>query len=927
MGIVKLPVSIGLYLGVLFSVNLSAQQTEVQYLSGTDKDNTVTWDFFCTAGMNSGKWSTIQVPSNWEMQGFGAYNYGQADTFHNEQGLYRHRFNVPGHWQKGKQVYIVFEGSMTDTEVKINGKLAGPVHQGAFYRFTYNISSLLNYTQGNLLEVTVNKESSNPSLNRAERRADYWLFGGIFRPVYLEAFPDQYINHVAIDAKADGSFLMNIRKYGEHLNNTIEAQLQTTDGKPFGQPLKAAFIPGSNIIQLKGLFNNPKLWSPEFPNMYQVVITLKNGQKKLHEKKQKFGFRTVEVQLGKGVFVNGKKIMLRGVCRHTFWPLSGRCSSKELSITDVNNIKDMNMNAVRMSHYPPDQHFLDVCDSLGLFVLNELAGWQNYYDTETGKRLVKAMVERDVNHPSIIMWDNGNEGGFNRELRNEYALYDPQQRVVIEPWAKLNGFDTKHYPKYRYVVNALDTGNHIFLPTEFLHGLFDGGHGSGLNDYWNLMLTKPLAAGGFLWVYADEGIVRKDKKDSVDTHGNQAPDGILGPFHEKEGSYFTIRDIWSPVQFLPVEVSAGFDGKFTVINRFLYTNFNQCRFSYELVKLPKTLKDSVLLKTKGNIQPTSIAAGDSGRLDIGTLPNLKDYDVLYITATDPHGRLINTWSWNITKPEIFAAAIVTATNDKITVTEQDTLLMIASGITKVTFNKHTGLLNEVWRNNRRLSLNNGPIFAGTQVTLKDFKHSTSGQNHTISITFTNNSNQQWTMLPGGWLQLDYSYMPVGKTDFAGISFSYPEELVKGATLVANGPYHVWKNRLRGPQFGVFKKKYNNTVTGESWDYPEFKGYYSNFYAVEIQTSEMPFTIVSATEDLFLHMFTPQGPKYAAGGSKFAKGGTTPAFPSGNLSVLHGISAIGTKFSMAEEEGPEGLKNDYGENGKQLKGRLYFRFGE
>ena len=105
---------------VLILTNSKAQQTEIQYLSGTGKDHTVTWDFFCTKGTNSGKWSTIPVPSNWELQGFGAYNYGQTDTFHNEQGQYKFEFKVPKTW-KNKRVYIVFEGSMTDTEVKING--------------------------------------------------------------------------------------------------------------------------------------------------------------------------------------------------------------------------------------------------------------------------------------------------------------------------------------------------------------------------------------------------------------------------------------------------------------------------------------------------------------------------------------------------------------------------------------------------------------------------------------------------------------------------------------------------------------------------------------------------------------------------------------------------------------------------------------
>jgi beta-galactosidase/beta-glucuronidase len=378
------------FLSVLFfpvTLFLYSQETEVMYLSGTDKDHMVQWDFFCTSGRNSGTWSKIGVPSNWELQGFGTYHYGRPDLAANEKGLYKYEFSVSGKW-KNKKVYLVFEGSMTDTEVRINGKIAGPVHQGAFYRFKYDISDLLNYDGNNLLEATVSKESANESINRAERTSDYWVFGGIFRPVYLEAVPVQFIDRVAINSKADGSFHLDVFTEGKGRVTTLDAQVQTMDGKPFGAVLAAGLGKNQNTVSVKGQFINPSLWNPEFPVLYQVVVRLKNGKNVLHQITQKFGFRTVEVRTGDGIYVNDQKILFKGVCHHTFWPSSGRTSSKQLAIEDVNLMKDMNMNAVRMSHYPPDQYFLDVCDSLGLFVLDELAGWQNFYDTPTAKRLV-----------------------------------------------------------------------------------------------------------------------------------------------------------------------------------------------------------------------------------------------------------------------------------------------------------------------------------------------------------------------------------------------------------------------------------------------------------------------------------------------------------------------------------------------------------
>src|SRR5436305_7434229 len=143
------------------------------------------------------------------MQGFRTYNYYQDKQNPDEQGLYKHNFRI-GPQYKGKKIFIVFDASMTDTEVKVNGKSAGPIHQGSFYQFKYDITDLVDFTKSNLLEVTVSKHSANNSVNRAERKADFWLFGGIFRPVYLEILPQTFIQRVAIDAKATGDFNMQV---------------------------------------------------------------------------------------------------------------------------------------------------------------------------------------------------------------------------------------------------------------------------------------------------------------------------------------------------------------------------------------------------------------------------------------------------------------------------------------------------------------------------------------------------------------------------------------------------------------------------------------------------------------------------------------------------------------------------------------------
>ena len=158
------------------------------YLSGTGIDDTKTWEFRCTGGQNSGAWKKIEVPCNWELQGFGDYTYGRwytvkGATPSDEEGTYRHRFDVPKQWN-GQRVLLWFDGVMTDTEVFINGQSAGDMHQGGFYRFGYDITPLLQFGRRNLLEVKVAKHSANASINAAERKADWWK-----RPIRQQATP------------------------------------------------------------------------------------------------------------------------------------------------------------------------------------------------------------------------------------------------------------------------------------------------------------------------------------------------------------------------------------------------------------------------------------------------------------------------------------------------------------------------------------------------------------------------------------------------------------------------------------------------------------------------------------------------------------------------------------------------------------------
>ena len=909
-----------------------SQQKQIQYLSGTDNNHTISWDFFCTGGRNSGHWTKIPVPSNWEQQGFGSYNYGRDYKtygknfrFADEKGLYKYSFAVPSAW-KNKRVFIVFEGSMTDTDVKINGKSAGKIHQGAFYRFRYDITDKLNYGANNLLEATVSKMSADASVNNAERLADYWILGGIFRPVYLEAVPGEYIDYVAIDAKADGSFAMRTFVKGLSGAKTIVADIIDAKGKAVGT-ISSKANANDSVIELRTKINNALQWTAETPNLYKVVVSLKNGSSTIYQTSEKFGFRTIEVRKGDGIYLNGVQIKMKGVNRHVWWPETGRCVNPEIDLADVQLIKEMNMNAVRCSHYPPDISFLKKCDSLGLYVLDELAGWQKFYSTSAGKPLVKEMVTRDLNHPCIIFWDNGNEGGTNKELDDDFDKWDFSKRTVIHPHHRpgnaFNGIDCNHYEDYYSTKNILNDSL-IYMPTEFLHSQDDGGAGSGMADFWELHWNAKRSGGGFIWALLDEGIVRTDHNNVIDANGLNANDGIVGAHREKEGSFFALREIFSPVKILMKELPQNFSGNIELENRYHFTDLSQCSFQWALVNYRKPFESltGYTVEKRGTASSSSIAPTQKGTLNLQLPHDFKNYDALMLAAFDPFKKEIYKWTWKIKSNEDLLAGVLTANDSTTSFTETDTTYTLRGGENLVTLNKRTGMLagtkNAAMDN---LSFSKGPVLVQGTSNLTEGKHYKEGNSDVVEFTYDGNLKYaKWKMFGSGWVSLEYEYQLNGSYSFAGISFNYPENFILGAKWLGKGPYRQWKNRTAGTPVNVWENLYNNTQTGYyPLIYPEFKGYYGDITWMEFNTVEGKFYVASKDTGLYIRLFDFYG---LTGPKPF------PELPVGNISFLDCIPPMGTKLALNISANTTALgpQSEPTKINGPIKRTVYFYFG-
>ena len=914
------------FLGCQMGLLVWAQESERLYLSGTGPDDTKTWEFRCSGGMNSGKWGKIEVPSCWELQGYGEYTYGR---FYRTKGLrpstetgrYRTSFKAP----KGDVYKLVFEGSMTDTQVWIDGQQVGPIHQGGFTEFSYDITPFVRPGKKQTLEVLVSKESANASVNSAERRADWWLFGGIYRPVYIEVLPKEYIEHVSIDARANGEIYAQVKTQPASVSESVALSIN-------GQPVSYDKSKGCWV------YPNPKTWDPEHPNLYTATFTLDNG----HSFTQKIGFRTIEVRPYDGIYLNDTKLLVKGTNRHCFHPETGRSLSKAMSLEDGLLLKQMNMNAVRC-HYPSDRHFLEVCDSLGLLYFDELAGWQTHYDDTTAVRMTHEMVKRDVNYPCIFIWSNGNEGGWNRTVDSLFGQLDIQHRHVVHPWSDFGDIDTHHYPAYQTGTYRLHNGQKIFMPTEFLHGKYDKGQGAALEDMWGHWTRSPLFAGGFIWAYVDEAVRRTDLptgkskgkvfgqkgfdiKDCIlDSDGGHGPDGCLDPYRQPEASFYTIREVWSPIYIDRLHVGPSFDGRVLVSNRFLFTHLKDCKMDWRV----KDLQDKVLVA--GSVSLPAIAPGESGYAHFELPTEFRKGEVLELRAFDHQGKEVCHWTAPIHRAD------------------EQTCISFASApsskVASITFNEQ-GIFTKDGLE--------GPFPVGMKIQVR--KHTQRVEaDGTIVNTFWYKGgidSIQWRQTPDGLLHMDAVMLNDERghglapffTDESkwqlGLTFNYPEEKVDSVSWVGRGPYRVWRNRLKGQQFGLWKMAYNNTATGEYNAptppvYPEFKGYRSDLRWMEMQDKEgSSWRVATLNEGLYLRLFTPVEPVDQTPGEMGGLQETAPRkqersmvrFPEGDISFLLSIPPI-QSYKPLEQLGPlsqpDNIRIKSGDEGFHI--RLIFDF--
>jgi len=284
---------------------------------------------------------------------------------------------------------------------------------------------------------------------------------------------------------------------------------------------------------------------------------------------------------------------------------------------------------------------------------------------------------------------------------------------------------------------------------------------------------------------------------------------------------------------------------------------------------------------------------------------------------------LNTWSWPLKSPELKAKELVPVSSaQKPDFKENGNDLMIKAGHLNFVFNKGDGTIQQIKQGDKLIPLSNGPLFISRDQKVKQVSSHFEGNNFLIETVYDNKDAVRWIIHGDGLADLEVSYEPGNNSLFAGITFNYPDENVAGMKWLGNGPFRVYKNRMKGTEFGVWEKAYNNTITGESgYIYPEFKGYHSEVYWAKIIGKNVPdFKVFIWSKDIFLRILTPAEPK--------APAKARMEYPKGDISFLHSINAIGTKFSDPPVSGPQSVPSQFSSakiHGGKLSMKITFDF--
>jgi beta-galactosidase len=645
-----------------------------QCLNGTWKFNWVKSpdmrpvDFYKT-DFNVSYWDSIEVPSNWQMKGYGkpiytnitypfvknppyimtpAYSGWTNNELPNPVGSYRRNFEVPNNWDS-REVYIHFAGVQSAMYVWVNGKKVG-YSQGGMTPAEFNITPYLQ-KGSNTLAVEVYQWSDGSYFEDQ----DFWRLAGIFRDVFIYATPKFHIRDFFVYSDLNDDFTSATLKTDLSFANmgykgavSVEGYL-LKDGQDYKgeKPVYVKQLGAPEVnkklseLSIDTKVDHPELWSAEIPNLYQVVLVLKNASgETLEVVASPFGFRKIEIKDSQ-LWVNGKSVLLKGVNRHDLDPVNGRYIPYESMLQDVKLFKQFNINTVRTSHYPNHPDFYKLCDRYGIYMVSEAdlethgfgydegsLGHEPKWEKGHVDRVV-SMVETFKNHPAIIIWSLGNEAGKGINFfacRKAALQLDSTRPIHYQGYNEVADIESIMYPGVEYLD---EIGARIdpkpFFVCEYAHAM--GNAVGNLQEYWDVIENHKRLIGGCIWDWVDQGLQKEipgkpgeyffayggDYGDRP-TDWNFCANGLTTPDRSITPKMEEVKKVYQYIGIKPKDI---LNGKISIKNKYQFINLNKFDLCWEL-----TCDGGVI--EAGNLTTLDIEPGEMAEVTLPfTKPQLK----------------------------------------------------------------------------------------------------------------------------------------------------------------------------------------------------------------------------------------------------------------------------------------------------------------
>ncbi|MEP7093392.1 MAG: glycoside hydrolase family 2 TIM barrel-domain containing protein, partial [Flavobacterium sp.] len=588
-------------------------------------------------------WKELQVPSNWELNGYGipiytniTYPFERNPPFINHSdnpvGSYKKDFILPENW-KNRHVYLHFEAGTSAMYIWVNGEKVGYT-ENTKSPAEFDISKYLKPGK-NDLAVEVYRWSDGSYLEDQ----DFWRLSGIDRNVYLYstdnirisdffAKPDLDSNYKNGSLSVDVS-LKNLTSSTVN-NQKLTAKLVDASGQNiFVKELNVNF--GGNKTQTVNFTQNvssPKLWSSEAPNLYTLLLTLKNENGSIIESTStQIGFRKVELKDGQ-LLVNGVRLMVHGVNIHEHNPVTGHYQDETTMMKDIKLMKELNINSVRCSHYPNNILWVKLCNKYGLYLVDEAnieshgmgVEGQTFMNPKTHPAYlpewreahldrIYSLVERDKNAPSVILWSLGNECANGPVFHEAYKWIKKRDntRLVQFEQAKENentDIVCPMYPTIAYMKEyaARKEVSRPYIMCEYSHAM--GNSNGNFQEYWDIIRSSKNMQGGFIWDWVDQGFETKDEagrkywayggdmgSQNYTNDENFCHNGLVWPDRTPHPGAFEVKKVYQDILFQAVDIK---NGVIEIINDFGFTNLNNYNFKYQVLENGKSIKEGTI---------------------------------------------------------------------------------------------------------------------------------------------------------------------------------------------------------------------------------------------------------------------------------------------------------------------------------------------